>query len=341
MNMPTIVAWETTRRCGLACRHCRGVAGPGDRAAELTAAEGRRLIEALAGLPIRLLILTGGEPLMRPDIEELAAAGAAAGIRVVVATCGPLLTADAAGRLKRSGVSAVSISLDAADAPEHDAFRGVAGAFEAALRGVRCAREAGLAVQVNCTVTRLNVGQLPAILDLAEREGASTMDFFFLVPVGRGRELRDLQLDAERMETALRWIADMDRRRAIRVKTTCAPQMARIRAQTGLKPAPGTGGCMAGRGFLFVSHVGIVQPCGFLDVPCGDVRAIDFDVRALLEASEDLRRLGALEGVKGKCGNCEFLRLCGGCRARAREMLGDAMEAEPFCLHGRQPHVCS
>jgi radical SAM protein with 4Fe4S-binding SPASM domain len=234
----------------------------------------------------------------------------------------------------------VSISLDAATATDHDAFRGVPGAFESALRGLRCARHAGLGIQVNCTVTRLNADRLPAILALAEREGAGTMDFFFLVPTGRGRDLRDLQLDAPQVEAALRWIADAGSRSALRVKTTCAPQMARVRSQRGERLPPGspTGGCLAGRGFLFVSHAGIVQPCGFLNLPCGDVRAFDFDLRALLAASQDLRRLGALEGIGGKCGRCAYLRACGGCRARAYETLGDAMGAEPFCVHGTDRH---
>jgi radical SAM protein with 4Fe4S-binding SPASM domain len=340
MTPPSIVAWETTRRCGLSCRHCRAGAGPAALAGELSPAEGLRLVQSLARLPARLLILTGGEPMMRPDIYDLAAAAAAGGLRVVIAPCGPLLTDETAARLKSSGVSAVSISLDAATAADHDAFRGVPGAFESALRGLRHARRAGLATQVNCTATRLNARQLPAILELAEREGAATLDFFFLVPTGRGRDLWDLQLDARQVEETLLWIAKMDVRRTIRVKTTCAPQMARVRAQNGgqVRPESSGGGCMAGRGFLFVSHAGLVQPCGFLDLPCGDVRAFDFDLPALLDASADLRRLGALEGIGGKCGRCAYLRACGGCRARAYEMGGDAMGAEPFCVHGTDRH---
>ncbi len=327
-----IVAWETTRRCDLACRHCRAAAGSAPAADELTAAEGLRLIESLAALPIRLLILTGGEPMLRADIHVLARAAADAGIRVVMAPCGPLLNNDSAARLKRSGISAVSISLDAATAADHDAFRGVAGAFDTALGGLRCARQAGLSVQINTTVSRLNVTQLPAILSLAEREGAATLDFFFLVPTGRGRALKALQLDAGQIEQTLNWIAETDGTRTVRLKTTCAPQMARIRAQRGLQSIAGTGGCMAGRGFLFVSHVGQVQPCGFLDLACGDVRGFDFDLRALLGASDNLRRLGALDGIGGQCGACEFLQVCGGCRARANAMSGDAMAEEPYCV---------
>ncbi len=336
MTLPRVVAWETTRRCDLACRHCRAAAGPARMEGELTSTEGLRLIEALAALPIQLLILTGGEPMMRPDIHELARAAASAGIRVVMAPCGPRLTDASAAQLRDAGISAVSLSLDAAEAAGHDAFRGVEGAFDATLRGLRCARQAGLAVQINTTVSRLNVAQLPAILDLAEREGVATLDFFFLVPVGRARSLKALQLDAEQVERTLQWISETDGTRRVRMKTTCAPQMARVRAQQGGKRAPGApaGGCMAGRGFLFVSHAGIVQPCGFLDLPCGDVRAFDFDLQALLAAAGDLHRLGALEEIGGKCGTCTFLDLCGGCRARARAMRGDVLGEDPFCAWG-------
>lgn len=336
---PQIVAWEMTRRCPLACRHCRAVAGAGRSPAELSAAEGLRLIGGLGAFPIRLLILTGGEPMLRDDLYDQARAAADRDIRVVVATCGALLTETTAARLKAAGVSAVSISLDAANAEAHDAFRGVAGAFETAWRGLRCARGAGLGLQVNTTVTRMNCEQLPAILERAEAAGAATLDCFFLVPTGRGRALREYLLDAAQVERTLHWIADMDASRSIRVKSTCAPQMARIRTQRAARGAPQRpdrpgGGCMAGRGFLFVSHGGDVQPCGFLNLVCGNVRDFDFDLSALIAASGEWSRLGALEGIGGACGRCAYLRVCGGCRARALEMDGDAYRAEPFCVGG-------
>lgn len=334
MNGPRIVAWETTRRCALACRHCRGSARDVADAFELTTAEGLRLIDALARCSKPLLILTGGEPMMRADIYELARHAADSGMRVVMAPCGHLLTTETVSRLLAAGVAAISISLDAAEAAGHDAFRGVAGAFDASLRGLRCAHAAGLPFQINTTVTRLNVDQLPALLDLAEREGAATLDLFFLVPTGRGRTLVDLELDATQTETVLNWAAAMDASRPIRVKTTCAPQMARLRAGRGGahtgRNVP-AGGCMAGRGFLFVSHVGGVQPCGFLDLPCGDLRSAGFDVDALLAAAATLRRLGASEGVHGKCGGCEYLQACGGCRARAYALTGDVFGPDPNC----------
>jgi len=330
--LPQIVAWETTRQCGLSCRHCRASATGSRPAGELTTEEGLRLISSLAALPIRLLILTGGEPMMRADIYDLARAAVAKGIRVVMAPCGPLLNAETAVLAREAGISAVSLSLDAADAAGHDAFRGVAGAFESALRGLRCARRAGLTVQINTTVTRLNVEQLPAIVALAEREGVATVDFFFLVPTGRGGALKDLQLDAEHAEQVLTWIAETDGTRGVRLKSTCAPQMARVRMQHGDAGRGGaSGGCMAGRGFLFISHVGNVQPCGFLDMPCGNVRSAGFDMRSLLEAADGLRQLGEREQLGGYCGCCAYRQACGGCRARANAMTGSALGEEPFC----------
>lgn len=337
MTAPSIVAWETTRRCELACHHCRAVAGPAADAAELTTGEAHRLVAALAALPTRLLILTGGEPMARADIYALAAYASARGIRVVMAPCGPLLTKDTAARIKASGVSAVSISIDAPTAKDHDDFRGVPGAFDAALRGLRCARAAGLPVQVNTTVTRLNVAQLPALLALAEHEGASTLDCFFLVPTGRGRELADLQVDAATVESTLHWILDMDASRPIHVKSTCAPQMARVRAQRGIAATDGrtVGGCMAGRGFLFIGQDGTVKPCGFLDRACGNVRDYDFDLRTLVTESETLTQLRSQNGIGGRCGGCTYLDACGGCRARAFETAGNVLGEEPFCIMAR------
>lgn len=337
MNALRVVAWETTRRCALACRHCRGSARDVAETGELTTAEGLRLLDSLARVSTPLLILTGGEPMMRADIYDLARHASDRGLRVVMAPCGHLLTPETVSRLIASSVSAISISLDAADAAGHDAFRGAAGAFDASLRGLRCAHRAGLPFQINTTVTRLNVDHLPALLELAEREGATALDLFFLVPTGRGRSLADLQADAKRTETVLNWAAEMDASRPLRVRTTCAPQMARVRATRGVLPSGRlggpTGGCMAGRGFLFVSHAGILQPCGFLDLPCGNLRTADFDVRALLAASDALRSLGSPEGMHGKCGRCEYRGMCGGCRARAYACTGDVLGPDPICGH--------
>jgi radical SAM protein with 4Fe4S-binding SPASM domain len=333
----------------MTCLHCRGGARNIDYEGELSPEEGRLLIDGLTAFGTPVLILTGGEPMARSDIFDLARYASSAGLRVAMAPCGPLLDAEAAGRLIDAGISRISLSLDGANAETHDAFRGVAGAFDVARRAMRHAADAGLPFQINTTVSKLNRDELPEILALAEEIGAAALDLFFLVPTGRGAALKDLALSPREHEEALRWVLQARSTAGCTVRVTCAPHFARIERQQPARqaaaPAPsaGTGhghgrartsaGCMAGRGFLFISHRGIVQPCGFLDVPCGDVRAARFDVAALCARSETLQALADPANLKGKCGRCEFRRVCGGCRARAYAATGDLLAEEPSCAY--------
>ncbi len=310
---PTIIAWELTRRCGLQCRHCRGAARDCDCADELTPAECLRTVESLAGFTDPMIILTGGEPLMRRDVFDLARHATGRGCRVVLATCGHLLTPEVAGRLKQSGVMAVSVSLDSASPELHDDFRGVRGAFEKTLAGLAVLKNAGLPFQINTTVSKINVDELPAILSKAVELGASTLDLFFLVPTGRGSEIADMQLHPDQRDRTLQWIAGQARTAPIRIKTTCAPQYGKFIADPSSQPFRG---CMGGRGFVFISHTGILQPCGFLDLPCGDLRAAGFDVAALYRGSEVFQNLRRLNPFAG-------------CPARAHARTGDYMEREP------------
>ena len=327
-NLPhlRVVAWETTRKCPLNCIHCRVAAGdilPND---ELSTEEGFRLIDGIAKFAKPMLILTGGEPMTRSDIYELASYATSKGLRVVMASCGHLLTPESAEKIKSAGIKALSISLDGADASTHDAFRGSAGAFEKSLSGIRFLREADIHFQINTTVSKLNVHQLPQILDLAENIGAAAVDFFFLVPTGRGRELDGELLTTPEYEKTLLWIDGERSRRKIRIKTTCAPHFARISRSAD-------GGCLAGCGFVFVSHRGIMQPCGFLDIPCGDLRKAEFEVEKLYLESDIFRKLQDSDRYEGKCSVCEFRRVCGGCRARAYAERGDILSADPTCSH--------
>ena len=327
-----VVAWETTRRCPLNCLHCRAAAGDIQPEGELNTEEGFRLIDGIAKFAKPMLILTGGEPMTRPDIYELASYATSRGLRVVMAPCGHLLTAESAEKIKSSGIKALSISLDGADASTHDAFRGSIGAFEKSLAGIRYARAANIHFQINTTVSKLNMQQLPQILDLAENIGASGVDFFFLVPTGRGKELDAELLPTPEYEKTLVWIAEERSKRKIRIKTTCAPHFARISSSIGSNFSHG-GGCIAGNGFVFVSHRGIVQPCGFLDIPCGDLRKNDFDFGKLYLESNIFQKLRDPDRYEGKCGICEFRITCGGCRARAYEAGGDILAADPTCSH--------
>ncbi len=325
-----VVAWETTRKCPLNCVHCRATAGDILSNDELSTEEGFLLVDGIAKLAKPMLILTGGEPMTRPDIYELASYATGKGLRVVMASCGHLLTPESVEKIKSSGIRALSISLDGSDASTHDAFRGSIGAFEKSLAGIRCLKEAHIHFQINTTISKLNVHQLPQILDLAENIGASTVDFFFLVPTGRGRELDAELLTTPEYEKTLLWIAEERSRRKIRIKTTCAPHFARISQSAD-------GGCLAGGGFVFVSHRGIIQPCGFLDIPCGDLRKAEFDFKELYLESNIFRKLRNPDHYEGKCGICEFRMVCGGCRARAYAKRGDILSADPTCSH--IPHV--
>lgn len=298
-HVPQIIAWELTRRCAFRCRHCRGSAHDMDYAGELSTDECRKTIDALARLSRPMIILTGGEPLMREDVYDIAEYATAGGCRVVLAACGHLLSMDAVARLKAGGVMAVSVSLDAASAEAHDAFRGVAGAYEQARRGLECLKAAGLPFQINTTVSKLNVEVLPRILEQAVAAGAAAMDFFFLVPAGRGAGLTDLALAPDERDKVLRWIAEMEHQAPLRVKTTCAPLFNKFRLPSGSgRPAPPFRGCMGGRGFVFISHTGMLQPCGFLNLPCGSLRASAFDFARLYDASEvfaKMRRLNPFD----------------------------------------------
>ncbi len=334
---PRVVAWEVTRRCPLACRHCR--AGAKDRAyeGELTTTECLRVLDSLAAFGNPMIIWTGGEPMYRPDILDLVRGAAARGLRSVMAPCGTLVTREALLALKDAGVTACSFSLDGATAASHDAFRGVSGAFDNVRRAMAVAAETGMPFQVNTTVSQVNKGELPAIREAAIAGGARTLDLFFLVPVGRGAGLRDLSLTPEETEAVLAWAFEMDRLGPIHVRETCAPQAVRIWHTLG-KPGLPPAGCMGGRGFVFISHTGQLQPCGFLDVPSGDLRAAGFDFRQAYEASQVFRDLAQPDLYGGACGTCAFRFGCGGCRARAYAATGDYMAAETRCPLCSRPH---
>lgn len=329
-NGPSVVAWEVTRRCPLACRHCR--AGAKDRAydGELSTGECLRVLDALAAFGRPMIIWTGGEPMCRADILELVRGATARGLRSVMAPCGTLVTRDSLVALKEAGVTACSFSLDGAAAATHDAFRGVPGAFDNVRRAMAVAVEIGMPFQVNTTVSQLNRHELPAIREAAIASGARMLDLFFLVPVGRGVGLRDLSLKPVEAESVIRWAFEMDGQGPIHVRETCAPQAVRVWHALN-KPGPPPAGCMGGRGFVFISHTGVLQPCGFLDVPSGDLRAAGFDFRKVYEESPVFRDLADPDRYGGACGTCMFRHGCGGCRARAYAATGNYLAGETGC----------
>jgi len=331
---PRLIAWELTRRCVLSCRHCRASATEHADADELTTAETAAAMRNVASFAKPTLILTGGEPLLRADVYELAALATSLGLPVVLATCGTLLDLPACRRLIDSGVRRISVSIDGPDAASHDAFRGQSGALEATLRGLEAARGAGLEFQVNATICRLNLAQLPALLELSVRLGARAFNPFLLVPTGRGADLGELELSAGQYEQTLEWLAQRQGRNDIVLRVTCAPQYQRILRQRGLPGDPRDGGgCLAGRSFAFISHTGVVQPCGFLPIECGQLRRGGMDFRGIWTGSSVLAALRDPSRLGGRCGGCEFQAVCGGCRARAYAASGDFLGQDPRCPH--------
>ena len=324
-----MVAWELDEACNLNCIHCRARANAGPHEGELSLAECRRIIDDIASFASPTLILTGGEPLLRPDIYDIADYAASVGIRAVMAVNGTLVDDKAAARLNKAGILRVSMSIDGKDAGEHDRFRGVPGAFDGVMRAAECLRKAGLPFQINTTIARLNAKDLRAIYDLARTMGAVAWHVFLLVPVGRGEGLKGEELSAAMYEEVLGRLYGLEEEGLIEMKVTCAPHYYRIVQERG--GTPKSSGCLAGKSFLFISHKGIAQPCGYLELACGNVRADG--VRKVWEGSRELASIRDLSLYKGKCGQCRYLRICGGCRARAAELKGDFLEAEPYCTY--------
>jgi len=332
---PRLIAWELTRQCPLNCKHCRAAARARPYAGELSTDECFKLLDNIASFAKPIIILTGGEPMLRADVYDIAARASGLGLRVVMAPCGALIDDESAAKMLKAGIRHISISLDGATAESHDAFRGVDGAFASSLRGIEAAKRARLGFQINTTVTKDNLHELEDILALAVDLGASVFNPFLLVPTGRGKQLADHEISAEQYEETLRWLADQQGRSRIPIRVTCAPHYQRIVRQMGLHSpkARAAEGCMGGRSFAFISHVGKVQICGFLDIEAGDVRGENFDFHKIWETSELFLQMRDRASYHGRCGYCEFSKVCGGCRARAYAFTGDYLAEEPFCVY--------
>lgn len=342
-----LVAWELTKRCNLFCAHCRGSSTDTDYTNELSTAECYRVIDQIAEVAKPVLILSGGEPLMRPDVFEIARYALQRGLKPAMGTNGTLVDKETAQRLKITGLNRIAVSLDFPTRGLQDSFRGKTGAFDGALAGIAAAKNAGLEIQINSTLTRMNAIYLKDLLTLALEVGAVAFHPFMLVPTGRGKGLRDVELTPQEYEDTLAWILERQVELGDRMffKPTDAPHYLRIMKQRGMypempagKPAAGppsshaiSRGCLAGTGFCFISHRGRVQGCGYLDVEAGNVRRQSFS--EIWNESPLFQNLRHLDNIKGKCGECEYKRICGGCRARAYEMTGDYLEAEPYCIY--------
>ncbi len=335
-----LVAWEITKKCNLACIHCRASSSSRQYDGELVTSEAISLMDEIAALAKPIVILTGGEPLLREDIFDIVKYGDSLGLRMVMAPNGTLITKNVAKKILDSGIKRVSISLDGPDNLSHDMFRGVQGAFESAISAIKYIREIGIEFQINTTITKSNFDQIPAILKLAENLGAVAHHIFLLVPTGRGKYIADKEINGVEYEKILNWFYDQRSKTSLQLKATCAPHYYRILRQRaksegkkvsfetyGLDAV--TRGCLAGTAFCFISHKGSVQPCGYTNVDCGNITSSPFDI--IWAHSPVFKKLRDLKQFKGKCGRCEYVRVCGGCRARGFEATGNYMSEEPLC----------
>ncbi|HIE13074.1 MAG TPA: putative heme d1 biosynthesis radical SAM protein NirJ2 [Desulfotomaculum sp.] len=323
-----IVSWNTTNECNLKCAHCYRDAGA-KKAEELSAEEGRVLIDEIARAGFKIMIFSGGEPIMREDLYELVSYARERGLRPVLGTNGTLITPDVARRLKEAGVMAAGISLDSMDRKAHDDLRGVQGSWEAAVDGMRACRESGVGFQVHTTVMDFNYGEVEDITDFALSIGAQAHHVFFLVPTGRAADIAEASIKAEQYERLLRRLLEKQKQVPLEIKPTCAPQFLRIAKQMGIKTRF-TRGCLAGLSYCLINPVGIVQACAYLDIPAGSVRETPFST--IWREADVFARLRTRE-YTGRCGRCEYNDVCGGCRARALFYYGDYMGEEPWCLY--------
>ncbi|MTI81979.1 MAG: putative heme d1 biosynthesis radical SAM protein NirJ2 [Firmicutes bacterium] len=327
-----LVSWNTTNACNMYCEHCYRDAGA-KVDEELDTEEGKALIEEIAKAGFKIMIFSGGEPLMRQDIFELVEHARSKGLRPVFGTNGTMITPDVAKRLKDAGALGMGISLDSVNAAQHDRFRKTEKAWEDAIQGMRNCREAGLPFQIHTTVVDWNYDEVEKITDLAVQEGAVAHHIFFLVPTGRAVNIEQESLRAEQYEKLLHRIMKKQQEVDIELKPTCAPQFMRIAKQMGMD-LRFTKGCLAGTSYCIISPKGDVQPCAYLDIPVGNVRETPFS--EIWQDNEVFNRLRN-ESLQGGCGTCRNNKICGGCRARAYYYHGDFMAEEPWCLyHGRK-----
>jgi radical SAM protein len=343
---PYIVIWEVTQACDLACVHCRASAQPNRNPFELSTDEGKRLIDEVRQMEVPVFVLTGGDPIKRPDLFELVEYATSVGVRVsLTPSATPLLTRDIISRLKQAGLARLAVSLDGSHAKVHDAFRGMSGSFDRTMDAIAWANEVGLPVQINTTFSRRNVDDFEEIAALLEQKKIALWSVFFLVPTGRGK-LDDL-LSAEEFEEVFARLHALSKRAHFHIKTTEAQHYRRyvLQQQVAQKRSGGNGrdtaakeadtigraprGLNDGKGFVFVSHTGEVYPSGFLPFGAGNVRSDSLS--RIYRESPVFQQLRDADQLGGKCGACEFRHVCGGSRARAYALTGDPMAEEPCC----------
>ena len=344
--VPLVLSWNVTRKCNLKCSHCYINAASTEAMDELTTEEGKRLIDQICEVSHPLLILSGGEPLLRKDIYELIQYGTQKGLRMGLGSNGALIDNAVAKKLKEAGIKTVSISIDSHIPEHHDDFRGVKGSWEKAVNAIKALRENDILVQVNTTLTQQNYDEIDDIMSLAEKLGVENFHLFFLVPTGRGKKMADIT--PAMYEDMITKTFAKTARHKLNVRPSCAPQFMRIAKDMHIDMRQWVRGCMAGLYYCRVYPNGEITPCPYLPVKLGNIREKSF--KDIWFNAEVFNAIRDFNNLKGKCGACEYRSLCGGCRARAygrssdfidycgdlhepAELKGDYLKEDPWCVH--------
>jgi radical SAM protein with 4Fe4S-binding SPASM domain len=344
--VPLVVSWNVTSRCNLKCSHCYINAGESQFREELSTDAAKMLVHQITEVSKPLLILSGGEPLLRDDIFEIVRYGADRGLKMGMGSNGMLIDDSVAKKLKDAGMGTVAISLDSSVPERHDEFRGVEGCWEYAVNAIESLKKFGVQVQVNTTVTRQNYDEVDDIMSLAEKLGVENFHLFFLVPTGRGTNVEDItpRMYEDMITNTLTQITKYK----MNVKPSCAPQFMRVAKELGVDMTRWIRGCVAGLYYCRIYPSGEVTPCPYMPINLGNIR--DRSFRDIWFNSEVFKALRDFNQLKGKCGKCEYREVCGGCRARAygvstdfmdfcgaihnpAETLGDYMAEDPWCLY--------
>jgi heme b synthase len=340
---PKWIAWEITRKCNLKCIHCRSsseieVKGHPDFSTE----EAFRIINDITSYAKLVIVLSGGEPLVRRDVFEIADYGTEKGLRMCLATNGTLVTDDICEKMKASGIKMVSLSLDGSTEDIHDDFRNQRGAFAGTINAAGLFKKHGIEFIINSSFTKRNQEEIPKVYNLAKKLGATAWYMFMIVPTGRGEELMNELISKDDYEEILEWHYRMEKdEKDMLVRPTCAPHYYRVVLQKSKEEGNkferrtlkfstgGAKGCIAGQLIALIDVDGNVLPCSYFPKPAGNIRKESF--KEIWENSDLFKELRDFKKYKGKCGSCEYITVCGGCRARAYSVYGDYLEEEPFC----------
>jgi heme b synthase len=340
---PKWIAWEITRRCNFRCVHCRSSSELEAKGhPDFTLQEAFRALDDISSYAKPVVVLSGGEPLLRKDVFDIAKYGTEKGLRMCLATNGALVTKDVCGKIKESGIRIVSMSLDGSTAGIHDDFRGQKGAFEGVMKAAALFKNNNIEFIINSSFTRRNQEEIPKVYKLAKGLGATAWYMFMIVPTGRGEEIMSELISKEDYEEILDWHYNMEKdEHDMLVRPTCAPHYYRVVLQKSKEEkvkferrtlkfsTGGSKGCLAGQVICLIDVDGNVLPCSYFPKSAGNIREQSF--KDIWEGSELFKDMRDFKKYKGRCGSCEFVNVCGGCRARAYAMDGDYLGEEPFC----------